>query len=75
MKQQFIKENLHHEQAVLWEGQKQALDNGNQLVFGYTPNYLRVACELSADDMIENTIINIKLNTISGNFVKCTLIR
>ena len=73
MKQQFIEENLDQEQAILWEGHKQALDNGKQLVFGYTPNYLRVACEISTDDKIENTIINAKLESIAENFVNCTL--
>ena len=73
MKQQFIEENLDQEQAILWEGHKQALDNGKQLVFGYTPNYLRVACEISTDDKIENTIINAKLESIAEKFVNCTL--
>ncbi|MCK5122494.1 MAG: MiaB/RimO family radical SAM methylthiotransferase, partial [Methylococcales bacterium] len=73
MKQQFIEENLGQEQAILWEGHKQALDNGKQLVFGYTPNYLRVACEISTDDKIENTIINAKLESMAESFVNCTL--
>ena len=73
MKQQFIEENLGQEQAILWEGHKQALDNGKQLVFGYTPNYLRVACEISTDDKIENTIINAKLEATAESFVNCTL--
>ncbi|NOR68724.1 MAG: tRNA (N(6)-L-threonylcarbamoyladenosine(37)-C(2))-methylthiotransferase MtaB [Methylomarinum sp.] len=73
MKQQFVEENLGQEQAILWEGHKQALDNGKQLVFGYTPNYLRVACEISTDDKIENTIINAKLEATAENFVNCTL--
>lgn len=73
MKQQFIEENLNTEQKVLWEAHKQDLDNGNQLVFGYTPNYLRVSCEISADDVIENTIINAQLDSRAENSVHCTL--
>ncbi len=73
MKQKFIDKNINQQHAVLWEGYKQSLDNGKQLIFGYTPNYLRVACEISADETIENSIINATLDSKTEHHVSCTL--
>jgi len=57
MKQDFMQQNLGQTWPVLWEGQREILDNGQQRVFGYTPNYLRVACDIEPDRNIENQII------------------
>ena len=73
MKQQFLSENLNQNAAVLWEGHKQILDDNEQLVFGYTPNYLRVACKTSLTDDIENQIIEGKLQSIADNYIICDL--
>ncbi len=73
MKQQFIEKNIHQQFAILWEGKKQLLDNNEQLVFGYTPNYLKAACQISEQDNIENKIISAELKSISENHVNCVL--
>lgn len=61
MKQQFIRQNIGQSWPVLWEGQTEILDNGKQRIFGYTPNYLRVACDIEVDRSIENQILPSKL--------------
>ncbi len=75
MKQQFITDNLEKKFAVLWEGQKQELDNNQQLVFGYTPNYLRVACQINQNESIKNQILDAKLESATENHVNCILDR
>ncbi len=57
MKQDFMQQNLGQTWPVLWEGQCELLDNEQQRVFGYTPNYLRVACDIKPNETIENQII------------------
>lgn len=73
MKLNFIKQNIHQTVAVLWEGQKQALNENQQLVFGYTPNYLKVACKVSVNNNIENKILNAELDSISDSQIFCVL--
>jgi threonylcarbamoyladenosine tRNA methylthiotransferase MtaB len=43
MKQSFMQQNLGESVEILWEGQKEEIDASQHKVFGYTPNYLRVA--------------------------------
>lgn len=73
MKQQFIAKNINQQFAVLWEGKKQPLENNEQLVFGYTPNYLKAACQISEHKNIENKIITAELKSVSENHVNCVL--
>ncbi|MCK5479341.1 MAG: tRNA (N(6)-L-threonylcarbamoyladenosine(37)-C(2))-methylthiotransferase MtaB, partial [Methylococcales bacterium] len=73
MKQQFVSENIDQEFDVLWEGQKKEVDDNQQLVFGYTPNYLRVACKISKKENIENKIIIAQLNSFTENQINCSL--
>ncbi len=74
MKQQFMQDNLGKQFAVLWEGQTELLANGKKRVFGYTPNYLRVACEIESQDSIENSIIPAKLMETKENYILTELI-
>lgn len=74
MKQAFMNENLGKEYPVLWEGQSELLENGKLRVFGYTPNYLRVACEINSHVSIENRIINSKLVSTQGSYIHAELI-
>ncbi len=74
MKQQFIEQNINQQYPVLWEGQKQKLDKDHSLSFGYTPNYLRVACKISKDESIENKIINARLKIMTDEHFICELI-
>ncbi|MFW5444148.1 MAG: tRNA (N(6)-L-threonylcarbamoyladenosine(37)-C(2))-methylthiotransferase MtaB [Methylococcaceae bacterium] len=74
MKQHFVAENMGQEVAILWEGQKKEIENNQHLVFGYTPNYLKVACKTDKTDTIENTILNAKLHSNLENEIYCILI-
>ena len=55
-KQQFAAENLGTKVEILWEGQAESLENGQTRYFGYTPNYLRVACDTDGDTVLTNQI-------------------
>ncbi len=74
MKQQFIRQNLNQRWPVLWEGHKEALENGKQRFFGYTPNYLRVACDVDADRNIENRIMTAELRQPEESYILADLI-
>lgn len=73
MKNQFIEKNIGQQFAVLWEGHKQIVDDNKQLVLGYTPNYLRVGCQIPANKSIENTIIPAKLISAEQKYINCNL--
>lgn len=73
MKHSFVEQNINKTFPVLWEGQKQVLNDNQQLVFGYTPNYLKVACKISVDDNIENKILHAELDSISESQVFCVI--
>lgn len=61
MKQTFYLQNVGEKFEVLWEGQREILENGNVKMFGYTPNYLRVACEMPENESLENQITTFTL--------------
>ena len=69
MKQQFCRDNLGKVFPVLWEGYSESLADGKQRVFGYTPNYLRVACVIDADKSVENQIIDTRLIAVEDGFI------
>ena len=69
MKQTFFESNVGNEFPVLWEGYSEALDNGKQRVFGYTPNYLRVGCVIGHDVSVENRTINCVMKDIGEGYV------
>jgi len=73
MKQQFSKDNLNQQFSVLWEGHKKDIENNQHLVFGYTPNYLRVACKIPNTESIENKIIRAELRSIEEGYIACEL--
>lgn len=56
MKYNFYTQNLGQTFSVLWEGQRDKLENGHVRVFGYTPHYLRVSCDMDATKSLENQI-------------------
>ena len=74
MKRQFQEENLGQTIPILWESQTEFLDNGKHRIFGYTPNYLRVGCEVDEPEAIENRIIDAKLMATDNNHVVATLV-
>lgn len=61
MKRQTFGAYLGRTFPVLWEGHVQHLGNGLQRVFGYTPNYLRVATEVEDGQALENRILPARL--------------
>ncbi|PKM11011.1 MAG: tRNA (N(6)-L-threonylcarbamoyladenosine(37)-C(2))-methylthiotransferase MtaB [Gammaproteobacteria bacterium HGW-Gammaproteobacteria-3] len=69
MRRAFFEDNLDCEFDVLWESQTEKTANGKQLIFGYTPNYLRVACETSDPGTLENRITPAKLIANAGHYI------
>jgi threonylcarbamoyladenosine tRNA methylthiotransferase MtaB len=69
MKQSFFESNVGQEFPVLWEGYSEALDNGKQRVFGYTPNYLKVGCVIGNDVSVENRTINCVITAVDEGYV------
>jgi threonylcarbamoyladenosine tRNA methylthiotransferase MtaB len=69
MKQAFSASNVGNEFPVLWEGYSEALANGKQRVFGYTPNYLRVGCVIDSDVSVENRTIDCVITAVDEGYV------
>jgi threonylcarbamoyladenosine tRNA methylthiotransferase MtaB len=69
MKLKFFESNVGHEFPVLWEGYSEALDNGKQQVFGYTPNYLKVGCVIDSDVSVENQTLNCVVTAVGEGCV------
>ncbi|MEQ1529684.1 MAG: tRNA (N(6)-L-threonylcarbamoyladenosine(37)-C(2))-methylthiotransferase MtaB, partial [Methylococcales bacterium] len=57
MKSKFCREQLGKQFPVLWEGYREPYGDGKTLVFGYTPNYVRAACVVDAEQSLENQTI------------------
>ncbi|MDD1620433.1 MAG: tRNA (N(6)-L-threonylcarbamoyladenosine(37)-C(2))-methylthiotransferase MtaB [Methylococcaceae bacterium] len=74
LKQAFIAENIGTEAEILWEGQTEALDNGKNRYFGYTPNYLRVACDVAEDVILENRVRQARLLSAQPGWIGTELI-
>lgn len=64
MKTDFQQRNLGEVFPVLWEAQNEQQADGQIKVFGYTPNYLRVATLIPAEHCLENQITLAKPHTI-----------
>jgi threonylcarbamoyladenosine tRNA methylthiotransferase MtaB len=69
MKLKFCRDNIGNEFPVLWEGYSEPLESGKQRVFGYTPNYLRVACVVGNDKSVENQTIKCNVTAVGENCV------
>ncbi len=69
MKLKFFADNIGKEFKVLWEGYREALDNGKQRVFGYTPNYLRVGCVIDKDISVENQTLSCRVTAVEESSV------
>lgn len=73
MKQTFIAENIGTEAKVLWEGNSETLENGLTRHFGYTPNYLRVACDVAEDVKLENRVRQVRLISAQSSWIEAEL--
>ncbi|MDP3903313.1 MAG: tRNA (N(6)-L-threonylcarbamoyladenosine(37)-C(2))-methylthiotransferase MtaB [Methylococcaceae bacterium] len=69
MKRQFNQANLGQTFPVLWEGYSEPLPNNQHRVFGYTPNYLRVANIIPDTESVENKTLLTTLKVSDANFV------
>lgn len=59
---------------VLWEGHVQPLENDLHRVFGYTPNYLRVATEVRDGQALENRLLPARLTQITQEFIAAEIL-
>jgi threonylcarbamoyladenosine tRNA methylthiotransferase MtaB len=75
MKLKFFADNIGNEFPVLWEGCSEALEDGKQRVFGYTPNYLRVGCVISNDVSVENRVIKCVVTAVDESYVVGELVK
>jgi threonylcarbamoyladenosine tRNA methylthiotransferase MtaB len=73
MKQDFIENQLNEVMEILWEGQTEVLPNNNIRYFGYTPNYIRVSCEVNQQRSLENEILPARLVHKHMDYVNVTL--
>ncbi len=69
MKLAFMQRNLGQTAEILWEAQTQSVDEKNQLIFGYTPNYLRVACQIDVHETKANQIEPVRLATVNDPYI------
>ncbi len=69
MKLKFFADNVGHEFPVLWEGYSEALDDGKQRVFGYTPNYLKVGCVIGNAVSVENQTLDCVITAVDESCV------
>jgi len=69
MKLKFFADNVGHVFPVLWEGYSEALDDGKQRVFGYTPNYLKVGCVIGNDMSVENQTLDCVITAVDEGCV------
>jgi len=67
MKQDFFKQNIAETLTVLWEGQTEELNDTQQKVFGYTPNYLRVTAITDKTDSLENKLTPFQITHIESH--------
>lgn len=74
MKQSYRQQNLGKSFPILWESHKEKLENGHYRVFGYTPNYLRAACELETEQNLENQILIARLHKLDKDVLKVQLL-
>ncbi|MGR9045379.1 MAG: tRNA (N(6)-L-threonylcarbamoyladenosine(37)-C(2))-methylthiotransferase MtaB [Gammaproteobacteria bacterium] len=69
MRREFFEANLGREFQVLWESQTETTADGKSLIFGYTSNYLRVACKTDDPSTLENRMTSAKLIAAHDNHV------
>ncbi|NVJ67381.1 MAG: tRNA (N(6)-L-threonylcarbamoyladenosine(37)-C(2))-methylthiotransferase MtaB [Gammaproteobacteria bacterium] len=65
LKARELSEQIGLRAEVLWESSSQALENGKQRYFGYTPNYHKVQLDLEPGYAIERSILATKITSLS----------
>ncbi len=74
MKQDFFIQNQGRTFKILWEGQKEEVNTQSHKVFGYTPNYLRVATIIENSQSLENQIFEAKITELSPEHLLTELV-
>jgi threonylcarbamoyladenosine tRNA methylthiotransferase MtaB len=73
LKQDFLETQIGREYPILWEGTPESSAKSG-LTFGYTPNYLKVACPAQLDAPINNDIRPAKIISTTEDYLLTTLI-
>jgi threonylcarbamoyladenosine tRNA methylthiotransferase MtaB len=60
-----MQKQLHQQSNILWESRKTLKSQSQQLLFGYTPNFTRVAT--AAPELSSNQISTVNLTSIADN--------
>ena len=74
MKHNFFKQNLEQSFDVLWEAHTEEVDTHTHKVFGYTPNYLRVATITDNKQTLENQQLTAKISEITPDHLLAELV-
>lgn len=69
MRIQFYQANLGQQFLVLWEGYAESIAEDRHRVYGYTPNYLKVGCELSKEQSLENRTTLTMLKAVHDTYI------
>ena len=69
LKLAFYQNHIGETFPVLWEAYSEPCENGQQRVFGYTPNYLRAAAIIPADASLENQLLNTRLLQVQNDYL------
>ncbi|MGR9053679.1 MAG: radical SAM protein, partial [Gammaproteobacteria bacterium] len=69
MKQEFFEANLGRRLPVLWESRTETSGQSLAMIFGYTPNYIRVARQTGAPEILENTIAAVTLRAVTDDYL------
>jgi threonylcarbamoyladenosine tRNA methylthiotransferase MtaB len=73
MRLKFYQYNLGKQFSILWEGYSEPVGADRQRVFGYTPNYLKVGCEISNEMSLENKTTFVALTAINDSYISAEL--
>ena len=73
MRVKFYQQNLGEQFPVLWEAYSEAVGENRHRVFGYTPNYLKVGCEISNAISLENKTTPAILSRVYDGFILADL--
>jgi len=74
MKQDFFQQNKQQRFSVLWEGQKEEVSETQHKVFGYTPNYLRVAAVVDKNQAYENQLSTVQIDSLETDHLLARII-
>jgi threonylcarbamoyladenosine tRNA methylthiotransferase MtaB len=74
MKAQFCQAQLGKQFPVLWEGYREPYDENQTLVFGYTPNYVKVGCVIPEQQSLENQTLTCTAKAVEKDYVLVELV-